>query len=193
VKNAGTSINRVLSPFCASRFQRGITRVLKKKGIYYPAYTKARPHAKAQELMELMGVDKYQRYFSFAFVRNPWDWQVSLYNYVLRSPDNHHYSIISSFMDFNEYIHWRCDGNAQLQKEFTHDVNGNSLVNFIGRYENLETDFQYICSKINVKVTLPVYNVSKTKPFQSYYTSETIELVRETFAADIDLFNYDFE
>jgi hypothetical protein len=40
---------------------------------------------------------------------------------------------------------------------------------------------------------LPYVNMSKEKPYQEYYTYETIELVRKIFAPDIEAFGYDFE
>ena len=39
-------------------------------------------HAKAVELQEYIGRDLYSEYFKFAFVRNPYDLQVSLYHYI---------------------------------------------------------------------------------------------------------------
>jgi hypothetical protein len=97
------------------------------------------------------------------------------------------------FRDFTEYIHWRCQEEVRFQKDFICDENGTLLVNFVGRYENLTQDFQKICEQIGVQASLPRLNVSKTRPYQEYYTPETIELVRRTFAPDIEMFGYEFE
>ena len=40
---------------------------------------------------------------------------------------------------------------------------------------------------------MPKLNQSRHKPFHEYYTRETTELVRKTFAQDIELFGYLFQ
>src|SRR5690606_6950580 len=41
-------------------------------------------HAYAVDISQRLGA-AYEQYFSFAFVRNPWDWLVSWYTFVRRS------------------------------------------------------------------------------------------------------------
>ncbi len=67
------------------------------------------------------------------------------------------------------------------------------LVDFVGRFENLNADFETICARIGISASLPRINVSNVKPYQPYYNEETRELVRRTFDADIALFGYEFE
>jgi len=151
-------------------------------------------HATAAEIISKMGQETFDAYFSFGIVRNPWDWQVSLYRFALESIVHPQRKMFAEFGSFENYIHWRCKEDVHYQKDFLFSENGEQLVDFIGKYENLEADFQKICDHIGIDVKLPKLNRStKHKPFQAYYTPETIELVRRTFAPDVELFGYEFK
>jgi hypothetical protein len=145
------------------------------------------------DVVNLLGYDRLRQYFSFAFVRNPWDWQVSLYLFVRRRAPHRQHSELSKLDTFDEYIRWRCSEDVHFQRDFIFASDGTQLVNFIGRYESLDKDFKSVCDRIGIQSSLPRLNVSKERPYQDYYTPETVELVRRTFSADIDLFGYDFE
>ena len=72
------------------------------------------------------------------------------------------------------------------------DEKGEVIVDFIGRFENLKNDFQFICEKIGVTADLPFVNKSEHKEYQYYYNDETREIVRRWFENDINLFKYNF-
>ena len=199
-KTAGSSVRTALRPFIFySELQLPILRMFRRIGIRPPLILNPMPfedsHNSAAEAVKVIGQKVFDKYFSFAFVRNPWDWQVSYYNFHVkwtpRTP-NPWIDQIKSFPDFTAYIRWRC-ANPELQKDFIYSADEKLLVNFVGRYENINEDFQTICNRIGIRAELPMANVSKTKPYQEYYAPETVELVRKTFAADIRLFGYDFE
>ena len=198
-KNAGTSIARALLPY-TSRIP--FLPVLRNKlKIIYSFPEPYKGHIKAPELICEIGQDKFNSYYSFAFVRNPWDWQVSLYSFMLRDKTHFQHELVKSFNSFEEYIVWRCSKKKEwsstkrvtCQKDFIYSENGQKLVNFIGKYENLEHDFKKICSAIGVSANLPKLNVSNKKPYQEYYNNKSIQLIRDAFRPDIELFGYDFE
>lgn len=113
-----------------------------------------------------MGQAKFDSYFSFAFVRNPWDWQVSLYTFMLKNKNHYQHNLAKSFSGFTEYIEWRCREDVRFQRDFVFSKDGKQLVNFIGRFENLEKDFNYICSQIGISVILPKFNQSGHRPYE---------------------------
>ena len=151
-------------------------------------------HASASEIISKLGKDVFNSYFSFGIVRNPWDWQVSMYQFGLEGTTNPRRGKFKGFGSFENYIRWRCQEDVHYQKDFLFSENGDQLVNFIGKYENLETDFRKICENVGIDARLPKLNQSaRHKRFQDYYTPETMELVRRTFAPDIELFGYNFD
>jgi hypothetical protein len=95
--------------------------------------------------------------------------------------------------DFDEYIRWRCTHEVRFQKDFVCSDNDKLLVNFVARFEKLDSDFGKICSILGIDAALPKLNVSNNIPYQKFYTDETRDLVSKTFARDIEYFEYKFE
>ena len=192
-KNAGTSISHALMPFAGNRLQQKVNQLTTKLGFLYPFGPTPYPgHIKASELVSLMGRDKFDSYFSFAIVRNPWDWQVSLYNFMLGDKNHFQHKLACSFQGFEEYLEWRCANEVRFQRDFVFSKDNEQLVDFVGKYENLDSDFQKICLRIGIEATLLKLNVSNAVPYQEFYDKKTIELVSKTFATDIETFGYEF-
>lgn len=190
-KNAGTSISTALLPFLTTKLQRFANLQLKKVGISYidqPCPT----HATASAIMSVIGEEKFKSYFSFCIVRNPWDWQVSLYKYMLQNPNHPQHELAKGFWDFDEYLDWRCTQEVRFQKDFVYSQGGELLVDFVGRFETLNEDFQEVCKRIGISAQLPKVNVSNNVPYQKFYTQKTQDMVRSVFEPDISLFNYSF-
>jgi len=191
-KNAGTSITKALMPYTGNRIQRSIYRILTKLGVDWFDPSPYPGHITAERLVKLMGKDDFDSFYSFAFVRNPFDWQVSLYNFALKNPKHFQHEFTKRLGSFSAYIRWRCAKEVRLQKDFIYSKNGELLVDFVGRYENLDDDFCTICDHIGISTRLPHLNVYKEKPYQLYYTPETNELVTKAFAEDFEIFGYKF-
>lgn len=148
-------------------------------------------HFTAQEIRHEMPDDAFDTAFKFAFVRNPWDWQVSNYAYALHAPAHGQHDVIQELGSFDAYIRYQYEEQAPSQSSFLDGDAGEELVDFVGRFETLEADFQTICAKIGVKAELPFLNASKRrKDWRSYYTDETRDLVADLFAQDIERFGY---
>jgi hypothetical protein len=147
-KVAGESIKAALAPYATPPL---IDRLLSKTGVttstmqtHHLAQQVAK-HATAAEVKAGLPADIYDTYFKFAFVRNPWDWQVSLYHYALRDKYHIHHDITVAMSGFDEYIEWRVFKERRLQKDFVIDQEGNLIVDFVGRYERLAEDFDAVC------------------------------------------------
>ena len=53
----------------------------------------------------------FEEYFKFGFVENPWDWQVSLYTFMLKDAKHHQHEFVKSLKDFDEY---RLEGSSRF-------------------------------------------------------------------------------
>jgi len=150
-------------------------------------------HSRAELLKQGLPVEIYDTYYKFAFVRNPWDWQVSLYHFMLKDPTHFQYELIKSMSSFGDYIDWRVAEDKKLQKDFVTDSNGALIVDFVGRYERIAEDFNNVCNKLNIDATLPHINRSSHNDYRTYYDEKSRKLVEEHFIEDIELFGYTFD
>lgn len=210
-KVAGTSVSKALAPYAYNPDTFLPKRILKKAGLKTPALNKCMEyinprwflaphyatlniHAEAEKIQTYFAPENYQNYFKFAFVRNPWDWQVSQYRYMMQKKAHFQHDTVKSLTNFDRFLEWRLQEDLVLQKDFVTDRQDKTIVDFIGKYENLDRDFATICTKIGIDATLPYLNksTSKVKPYHEYYTEYGKNLVAKYCQADIELFGYEF-
>lgn len=204
-KVAGTSIKKALEPYCYTPQKIWYNKILSKASrslynkplIFDPKgigeyIIQNSGHVKAQEAKDALP-ELWENSFTFAFVRNPWDWQVSLYNYMKKEKNHFQHQLAYSFQDFKDYLNWRVNNEIRFQTDFLLDQSGNLIVDFIGRLETINDDFSFICNKLGLSASLPKVNVSNILPYQEFYDSEDRELVAKVFAKDINLLGYSFD
>lgn len=134
----------------------------------------------------------FKNYFAFCFVRNPWDKIVSQYHFNRDKFGMTDYT-------FEEYVHAFNDGkriswfNPDFLSWMTDDE-GNMLMDFVGRFEKLQEDFDYACDQIKIpKQELPHHVKTENRThYTEYYNEETKQIIAEKYANDIKYFNYEF-
>jgi len=205
-KTAGTSITSCLIPY--SRLIDRITygywpskKIINAlnwiyNGKFNEFFTGFHKHATAFDAKKKLPKLLFDSLFKFAFVRNPWDWEVSLYHYILQAKKHRFHKLVKK-MSFSEFVQWDIDQKPLRQVDFLQDDEGNIIVDFIGKYENIKDDLNYIKDKLELTINaLPQKNISKNriyKDFRRYYNSKTIDFVDQYFKKDIEIFNYQFE
>ncbi|MCW1327289.1 sulfotransferase family protein [Campylobacter jejuni] len=164
-------------------------------------------HVKAIDYINL-DKDRFNSYFSFGFVRNPYDRVVSAYYYLKNSGGNTYdekwaKENIYKYNSFEEFVLNFQNDNEQIkilnwqhftpQYKYLCDDNKNILVNFIGKFENINDDFNEILSILNIKRTLVHTNKSKHLDYKNYYNNKTYAIIREIYKDDFEIFDYDME
>jgi len=157
-----------------------------------------------------LGRKTVDEYFKFTFVRSPWERLFSAYNFLKQDGineedkefENKYLSGINTFESF--VMNWLDEKSMFLYWHFIPQFHfitlkedrNKVLVDFIGRFENLEADFKHVCKILKVRNgNLEKVNTTKTYSAQSYievYSSEMIEKVGQLYKKDIFLFNYSF-
>jgi hypothetical protein len=159
-------------------------------------------HAKAIAALEMLPTDFFHSLFKFAFVRNPWDLQVSSYHHIKRERPH----VLGKISDFASFLHWKLEGkrayhyivDASVEPQWHSliDLQGNCIVDYIGRFETLPQDFHAICQKIgwpNVPLLPQKRMATKRSDYRAYYNDQTAELVQNHFQPDIEAFDYTFD
>jgi hypothetical protein len=98
---------------------------------------------------------------------------------------------------FEKYVshYFEADGLDKTQSSFLKDESGEIAVDFIGKFENLQGDWEELAKKINrPQIALEETNASRGKgAYRSYYeSSEMKEIVENGLSEDIERFGYEF-
>lgn len=131
--------------------------------------------------------------FSFAFVRNPLDRLISTYEMV-KMPNSWHYTEANPDAEKGSTLEDYCRLLLKNEKldhagwlPQSHFVDQDSL-SFVGRYENMETDWV----KVTDKKLRTVNETTRLKPRVEYYTSFICEAVARLYRADYCQFGYQY-
>jgi len=171
-------------------------------------------HLSAAEYVQCGHVSQqgFSDFYKFSFVRNPWARLVSEYRY-------RNYLSHRSFKDFvmNKLpAPGRDDKHRHImpQTEMLCDHDGNLLVDFVGKFEQLQQDFNKVCKHLGFGYSrLSHVNSSDKKSrelrrktrnllyrngennlrsYVDFYDVESREFVTNLYRQDIDNFGYDF-
>tara|TARA_A100001037_G_scaffold106674_1_gene96929 strand:+ start:4022 stop:4624 length:603 start_codon:yes stop_codon:yes gene_type:complete len=153
-------------------------------------------HEKIQEVKKELPPQDFEDYYKFAVVRNPWSLRVSRYFYLkeIEIPRNRAKGDLTQSVP-GSFKEWNIEGNwfPNSQYAWICDETGNSITDFVIRFENLQEDFNIVCDKIKIpRQELPHKNKSKHKHYTEYYDEEIKSMVAEKYKKDIEYFGYEF-
>ncbi|MCG3169176.1 MAG: hypothetical protein CALGDGBN_00689 [Pseudomonadales bacterium] len=155
-------------------------------------------HRTAHEKLVYMGQERWNKKFSFCFVRNPWDKVVSHYHYRVSTNQSNMAVDAISFGDWvrrayqnKEPKYFDVPRMFSPQIDWMSDQNGNNIISYAGRYENLQEDFDFVCNKIEIApIKLPHLKASYRSNYQDYYDKQSKFIVASHFRKDIKAFGY---
>jgi hypothetical protein len=121
--------------------------------------------------------NKIKNYKSFCIVRNPWDRVVSYYFYQFKDK-----------MSFREFAKKSKDTQLGYVK-----VNNEVSVDYIVRFENLQSSLDDTIQKLNIpNLNIGYRNPSSHRHYTEYYDTETKKFVLKNYETDIEYFGYEF-
>lgn len=190
-KTAGMSVEAALRPVCGRPAESRVTAALQRFG-RRPSCRDFHRHAPYWQVASVLPPDVLRSFFKFAFVRNPWDRMVSLYSYILDSPGHHLHDHVRSLGSFDSFVRWRTSEHPEDQVGFVDDTRGNVAVDFVGRFENLNDDFDEAMRRLGLTGRIPHLNPSpRTGDWRSHYTRASFDRVAEYSRRDLHAFGYD--
>lgn len=164
-------------------------------------------HKSAQIYKRIFGPIVFKKYYKFTFVRNPYSRLLSAYKFLKKggfhlndketvwAEEN-----LSEFSSFDEFVRkWL---NEESKWSYTHfkpqyiyvcDNNYNLMMDFVGRFENLDNDFDKVCQQLNIKNKLQHHNKTSQKKenWKSYYSDYSLKKVGDIYRKDFEMFNYE--
>jgi chondroitin 4-sulfotransferase 11 len=203
-KTAGTSIEAVLGMH-GDKQDIGVVPYFNQEVDHEHLYGRQMQHMTAQSIRSVLEDDAaFDAYFKFTVVRNPWDRLVSALAWTgqkwargeLLTQLDFEQQVQQAYELFN--VARSASGAPELphflypQCLYVYDAQRRPLVDFVARYENLEADWRAICQKLGVDAPLPQRMRSHHKVYRDYYSPRTRDLEAEMYAADAEIFDYDF-
>ncbi len=156
-------------------------------------------HTTLRDYQAVFGLTKYNRYFKFAFVRDPVSRFVSAMNYLKGGGMSKgdilwRDKYLPSNMDINTFVCEELHNHVGISQHFRRQiyylVNSKGVLDldFIGRFENLDEDFQIVRNYLNKKVSLSRFNVSKSNYYHVRQLSDrSLYTLHEMYAEDYKL------
>lgn len=142
-------------------------------------------HATAAEIKALYPAE-FDRCFRFSIVRNPWEQMASLYGRL--HPQDRGWS------GFRAWLRGFDLAPGTVPQASLFDAAGRCLVDFIGRFERLQDDFDQACDRAGIpRCRLPHTNPASGPTAATLYDDETRGIVARLYAPDIVRFGYEFE
>ena len=153
-------------------------------------------HLLATQIRTEVGTEVFSRYYKFSIARNPCDRAVSQFVFMDTRADLREFIGMKKgdgLKKYAELIRKKRHVQWEPQVNFLRDTNGDSLVDYIGRYESFPDSVFHALRTIGINAaTIPHRKKGQRGPYQDYYDAESREMIGAMYAGDIEAFGYCF-
>lgn len=173
--------------------------------VHDKSWLKRKWHWPMRSIHQRYGHIGLDRYYKFAYHRNPWDRMIS--SWIEFTQEHGHLvtwsqAMKDQFKNFEDFIlnfrdtEWAEDIHFRPTTWYTHH-NGEQIVDHIAMYSNWQEETQKIFDKLGLDIEdlekKKWRQTERDKDYKKYYTSDKmIETVAKHFRADIGLFGDKF-
>jgi hypothetical protein len=144
------------------------------------------------------GEKVFNSLYKFCFVRNPYRRLYSAYTFLKQGGINNQdldfsKSFLKEYKSFNEFVlnglekkeimNWV---HFKPQYTFVCDENDNIVMDFVGKIETLNEDFNTICNHLNIEAELQNLNIGTVK--KNNFSEEIKTIIKLKYQKDFNLF-----
>jgi len=159
-------------------------------------------HATYLDYTNTFTSEEMEEFFVFTFVRHPISRFLSAVNFLygggmdiedLEWSEKYlvPYENINTFVLQELRNHIDSKFHFKTQSSYLYNIDGVIDIDFIGKHENLLSDFEIIKQRLNLKSKLGHHNKSKSNIFsQNQLNKKSIAILEEIYEADFQLLNY---
>jgi len=193
-KTAGTSIEQMIAPGQRDPYltnRHDMYGFDEKLNIYLH-------HATCRTTHDIVDADIFADYFKFAIVRNPYTRMISAYYYLYEQ----NRELYGEFKDFimalpalASHVEKLRGSHTISQLHYTH-IDGAQVVDYVGRFEDLETCVREINSQLGIDAALPKVNTARHPGYpagdkRAAYDDAMVQVMQDVFRGDFDEYGYD--
>jgi hypothetical protein len=158
------------------------------------------PNSACPNASEVMKFDPHawNEYFKFAFVRNPFDFEIS--DYFWRT------KLLNKPIDFKEFLSRKIDCNRSDPQKIVpfpttnwpiFTINDKLAVDYVGRFEELEKEIKNIGARLGLSLDINIVpraknNYRKRTNPEDFYDRESKEMVSLLHKKELDYFGYTY-
>ena len=148
-------------------------------------------HITCQQVRPFLLPALWESFFKFCTVRHPYDRFVSYCYFMNRDNQRMQKDPLGTM---KQMIENKRDAQQVLfrpQCEFVFDQEGRLMVDYVSRFEALQTHFDYICQRVRLpRIQLQHINVSGSALCRPCCDRELKEMVQAVYRRDFDSFDY---
>lgn len=187
---ASQSLSQTLRPFCETFDDRHHTAYEVKTGKMLSRASKrlgVRSVARAKK-------KHWDEYFTFGFVRHPYSHFLSVYLYLkkhnaIAAADFRTYAAMQRDTAYSALTDWNFRG---LYDRIS-DPDGNVIIDFVGRFENIENDWKHVAEKIGMP-GLQLVHINQSGEqgprVEDFYTDFERRIVQDLYHRDFEKLGY---